>query len=331
MRWRLDCRPRTPARHDLRRDISEHRRADPDRADRHELLDLRQHRLQAHLARSLLDLSKDRTLVLVDVGVGRVAIVVDGDEHPDPKLGVGAQAPRDPHGQSVLTKAQSRADDSIDPPGSRRLDQFAATAHEQLFANALGATLDLRDMLDQPRRQLLGISDGALAKTEVLADLRAMMLDRAPRPLIRTELRRRDLHLARDKLHDRARQIPAGRREPAVPRIELQQQREAQPRRATLARYQRPLVIEHRPMLNEVIQIDLRRRRHGPSLAAPRRRRKRMRRATPHVAADPPLAAGDSILTGTPCRRRRSDARALGPVARYAPATPPDQGRAESR
>jgi len=182
MRWRLDCRPRTPARHDLRRDISECRRADSDRADSQELLDLRQHRLQAHLARSLLHLSKDRTLALVDVGVGRVDIVVDGDKHPDPKLGVDAQPPRDPRGQRVFTSAQSRADDSIDPPGSRRLDPLAVTAREQLLADALGTTLDLRDMLDQPRRQLLGIGNRALAKAEVLADLRAMMLDRAPRP-----------------------------------------------------------------------------------------------------------------------------------------------------
>jgi hypothetical protein len=39
-------------------------------------------------------------------------------------------------------------------------------------------------------------------------------------------------------------------------------------------------------MLDEVIQIDRRWRRHGPSLTAPRRRRKRMRRSTPHVAID---------------------------------------------
>ena len=154
-------------------------------------------------------------------------------------------------------------------------------------------------MLDQPRRQLLGIGNGAFAKSEVLADLRAMMLDRAPRPLVRTELARRDLHLPGDELHNGVRQIRVSRREAAVTRVELQQQREAKPRRAALARNQRPLIVEHRPMLDEVIQID-RRRRHGPSLTAPRRRRKRMRPAIPHVGGDQPLAAGDSILTGTP-------------------------------
>ena len=61
VRRRLHRGPRPPAGHHLRRDVGEQTRRQPDRADRAQLADLGQHRLQAHVARNRLDQRQHRS------------------------------------------------------------------------------------------------------------------------------------------------------------------------------------------------------------------------------------------------------------------------------
>jgi hypothetical protein len=127
------------------------------------------------------------------------------------------------------------------------------------------AALPLSDMLGKPGGELLGVSHRAFADAKLVTDLRAMTLDRTTRPLIRTQIRGVDPQLPSDELDRRSGKVRRLAREAAVTRVVLQQQREAQPRRAVLGVDQRPLVIEHRPVLHELIQIDRRPISHAAS------------------------------------------------------------------
>ena len=62
-------------------------------------------------------------------------------------------------------------------------------------------------MLGQPALERVGVLHRALAKAEMRADLRPVVLDRPPRPLVGAELARRDLDLAGDELHHVGRQL----------------------------------------------------------------------------------------------------------------------------
>ncbi|WP_331764226.1 hypothetical protein OH786_38600 (plasmid) [Streptomyces atratus] len=61
---RLHSGPRPPSGHDLRRDVDEQIPWQADRPHRQELVDLGEHRLQAHVARRFLDLRQHRRRVL---------------------------------------------------------------------------------------------------------------------------------------------------------------------------------------------------------------------------------------------------------------------------
>ena len=125
-------------------------------------------------------------------------------------------------------------------------------------------------MRPQMRRRLDG-RPGAPADDDVgrvLPDLCSMTLDRAARPLVGADICGRDLQLPRDELDCGMGQLRAVGREPTVARVVLQQQREAKPRASVLRVDERPLVVEHRPVLDKLIQINRRSRGHGPSLSA---------------------------------------------------------------
>jgi hypothetical protein len=88
----------------------------------------------------------------------------------------------------------------------------------------------------------------------VLADLSAVVLHRAAGPLVEPQVRRRDIHLPGDELNGLVRKLRAARRKPGVLRVEPQEQREAQPRRPAFPRYQIPLVIQYRPLVDKLIE-----------------------------------------------------------------------------
>jgi hypothetical protein len=96
----------------------------------------------------------------------------------------------------------------------------------------------------------------------VASDLRPVVLDRAASPLVEPELGRLDTDVPGHELDRLARELAAAARKPAGPDVELQQQREPEPGRPTLARDQHPLVIQQRPVLDQLIEIQ--RSRHGP-------------------------------------------------------------------
>jgi hypothetical protein len=78
----------------------------------------------------------------------------------------------------------------------------------------------------------------------VAADLRPVVLDRAARPLIESELGRLDTDLPVHELDRLAWKIAAAARKPAGPDGELQQQREPEVGRPALARDHVPLVVQ---------------------------------------------------------------------------------------
>ncbi|WP_405748091.1 hypothetical protein OG422_25420 [Streptomyces sp. NBC_01525] len=89
-RWEGDstaARARQPASH-LLRDLDEQIRRQTDRPHRQQLVDLGEHRLQAHVARSLLDLPQHRrgvlTLSATACGSGVVLVGATGHQSRDP-------------------------------------------------------------------------------------------------------------------------------------------------------------------------------------------------------------------------------------------------------
>ncbi len=67
---------------------------------------------------------------------------------------------------------------------------------QQFLADPLGPPFSLADLLGQPHSQFLRVVHRALAEPEELADLGAVVFHRAPVPLVKRELRRRDADLA---------------------------------------------------------------------------------------------------------------------------------------
>jgi len=99
-------------------------------------------------------------------------------------------------------------------------------------------------------------------------DLRPVILDRAPGPLIEPQVNRLDTDLLGDERHRLIRQLPAAAGKPAAADVELQQQHEPQPGRPALAGHQLALVIEQDPVLDQLLEI------HRPSHGRPSFRRR---------------------------------------------------------
>jgi hypothetical protein len=107
----------------------------------------------------------------------------------------------------------------------------------------------------QPVRELLLVSDRALAEPEVTADLGTVVLQRAAvGPFVEPQVRRRNLHLPGNELNRLVRQLRPALGKPPVLGEELQQQRETQPRRPPLPRDQILIVRQHRPALNKLVK-----------------------------------------------------------------------------
>jgi hypothetical protein len=83
-----------------------------------------------------------------------------------------------------------------------------------------------------------------------------MELHRPARPLVQAKLGCHHTDLTRHEGNDLVRQLGPAARKPAMPAVELQQQCEAQPRRATLTGDQVLLVCQQRPALNQLINLN---------------------------------------------------------------------------
>jgi hypothetical protein len=159
---------------------------------------------------------------------------------------------------------------------------------EQLLARPTVVALSLAHLGRQPCRELLGVLDRTLPEPEMLPDLAAMPLDRAPVPVVQPELGRRHLHLVGDEPDHPVGQLGSAARETAELDVVLEQQREPEEPGTTLAREQGALVVQNRPVLNQLVELD--RWIHGPPYFPTQR------------PADYPsnVAAGDTFLTDTP-------------------------------
>jgi hypothetical protein len=104
------------------------------------------------------------------------------------------------------------------------------------FMSSSNAQLDR-----QPLGELGLVLLGAVTEAERAPDLRAVPLDRPPRPVVRGPFLRRHLHLLGDVRHRRYRDLPGVLREPGLHLEELQQQREPQPVRPRLV--PQPLLV----------------------------------------------------------------------------------------
>jgi hypothetical protein len=259
----LHRRPDLPRRDHARGDVGEQPGRQVDRADRAQLADLGEHRIQADVARHRLadreGLDQRQYRLLTRVVVRNLS----RGQRPQPHNNLGGNPPGDPHCQCLLRGPQRRPDDPIDPAPGRRLDPLGAAPREQLVAHQLGPALGLAHVDSQPLRQLLRIPDRALPKAQVRPYLSPVVLDRPAGPLVEGQLVRVHVDLPGHELDRLARQLPAAAREPAHPRVELQQKCEPQPCRTSLASDQLPLVVQQRPVLNQLVQIH--RSGHGRS------------------------------------------------------------------
>ena len=85
----------------------------------------------------------------------------------------------------------------------------------------------------QPLRRLVSVRDRALPEPEVPPDIGSVSLDRPAVPLIEPQLSRRNIQQPRDVGDSLDRNLTGARREPAIYRIEPEQQGEPEFRRAT--------------------------------------------------------------------------------------------------
>ena len=97
----------------------------------------------------------------------------------------------------------------------------------------------------------------ALPAPEVPADLRPVVLDCAASPFVEPEVGCRDADLAGDERDRLVVQLGPAAGEPAGPGVELQQHREPEPGRPALPGDQLPLVVEQRPVLDQLVQVHL--------------------------------------------------------------------------
>ncbi len=245
----LHRRPGPPGRDHPRGDVAEQPVGQVDRADRAQLADLGEHRVQADVARHRLDQRQHRVLTSV------VVRHIDGDQGAQPAGDDGGQPSGDPGGQRLLGLVQRGPHDPVDPPGGRRFDPLGAAPRQQLAADQLRAALRLAHVAGQPLGQRVRVGHRALPEAQVLTDLRPVVLDRAASPLVKTHVTRLHADLAGHILDSLVRHLATTPWEPAHLGEELQQHREAKPRRPALASDQLSLVIQQCPVLDELIEI----------------------------------------------------------------------------
>jgi hypothetical protein len=144
-------------------------------------------------------------------------------------------------------------------------------------------------------------------------------------PVEQPQVTSRELHLPHDKLNRLVRQFTTPEREPPVPGEELQPHRQRQPRRPGLPGHQHPLVLDQRPVLDQLVFVQ--RTRHsrppagerGPHTTRPtspprnhantgrtRRPPSQEPERTPTTCENRQMTSGGSFLTGTRHDTRRA-------------------------
>jgi hypothetical protein len=222
----------------------------PGRAHRVQLGDLGEHGLQAYVAGNRLDQRQRLRLPVV-------GLVIAGGRGQlrEPRAGVRAEPRCHPQRERLVGLVQGRADDPVAAARGRRLDPLGAAPGQQFPADPVSAALGLADAGGQPFGELAAVLGAALPEPEVAAGLRPVVVERVPGSLIETKVGGGDAGLPGDELHRVAGQLRPPAREPAGAWVELQQQREPQPGRPALPGGQLPLIVEQRPVLDQLVQV----------------------------------------------------------------------------
>ena len=87
------------------------------------------------------------------------------------------------------------------------------------------------------------------------SDLRPVVLDGPSSPLVKTEIRSGHGNPAGHEGHYRIGEVRSAPRKPTVAAVVLQQQSEPQRRSVPLPRQQRPVLIQQRPELDQLVQV----------------------------------------------------------------------------
>jgi hypothetical protein len=265
-------RPRPPRLHQLLRSAREQVAGQAERANPLELVDLAQQRLQPHPARVGLQLGKRAA----------AAHIVTG-QRLQPRGRLLRQARHRLRTQPLLRSRPRRSHHALQASHPRRLEALGAESPQQRLTQPLIAQLDRTDLLGQPRAQALLVGDRRLAEPQRLPDLGPVVLDRPSLPVIAREQRRLHAHLL-GEIPDRDRRYLARpAREARLELEELQQHREAEPRRARLVTHQPPVVLDQCPARDQLLRLPL--RPHG---AEPRTPTRASLAATPLPPAESP-------------------------------------------
>ena len=131
---------------------------------------------------------------------------------------------------------------------------LGTAAHQYRLAQGVLAEFDRADLLGQPPGDLVLVAARELAELERGADLRPVVLDRAPRPAVASELAEIDPDLLGDIGHRSHRDLVCALGEAGVDLEELQHQREAEPGRAGLVADQQPVLADQRPRRDQLIR-----------------------------------------------------------------------------
>ncbi len=142
-------------------------------------------------------------------------------------------------GPPVASPARQRA--AMPFVHRRRLDLLRTALGQELLSHPVGPPLGLADAGGKPLGKLAGILGGALPESQVAADLRPVVLDRAARPFVEPEVGCRDADLAGDEPDRAVIRLGPAAREPARPGGPEALKRAASPARHGPSAARRPM------------------------------------------------------------------------------------------
>lgn len=193
-------------------------------------------------------------MLLAAVG-GGIGVVVAGEEGVD-RVERGRRQAREHVGaELILVGVDRRADDTLHAIGRGRLDREGAQAGVRSGRDGLDLLVAGDDVVAQPGGERMAVLDGGLAEPEGLADLRAMVLDRAAGPVILEVVLVGDADLRGEVRDDGAGDLVAVLREAAVVLEVEEQDGEAQARGARLVGQEGVVGGEQRPLLDQLVGL----------------------------------------------------------------------------
>lgn len=246
--WVLPRRARPPCRQHLLARVDEQRRRQADRPDLRELVDLEQHRLQPEGPRIRLQLGQESAVALT------ARLVHERLESGDHRF---RQASDCLGAEPALSRGGSRRQKPIHLSGCWRLQVLCSAARQQCFSAAPLAEFHQTDVVSQPGGQSSLVLGGTFAEAERLANLGAVVLGRASRPLIVRQRLGTNMDLLRQVANGLPGQLADVAREATVKLKELEEECEGEARRAALVSQKTPVVLDKRPARHEIFEIPL--------------------------------------------------------------------------